>query len=133
MMKRVVVVLALVAGSVLLGSQAQSEASAQAGEVAWYRIVNRGRGAGTMPRWMRVGQGAAATFPFMENFEVNIVPADGLVNALIRDGQSEFMATIGCTHPRAPRRAAITATRVGADQPVITVALECSATEPPVH
>ena len=133
MMKRIAVVLTLVASSVLVGSQAQSEVSAQAGEVAWYRIVKRGRSAGTMPRWMRVDRGAAATIPFMENFEVSIVPTDGLVNALIRDGQAEFMATIGCTHPRAPRRAAITATRSGADQPVVTVTLECSVTEPPVR
>ncbi|MFT5354013.1 MAG: hypothetical protein ACI9KE_001213 [Polyangiales bacterium] len=130
MTKRIAVVVALVASSLFLGFQSQSEVSAQAGEVAWYRIVNQGRSAGTMPRWMRVGQGAAATFPFMDDFEVNIRPSDGLVNATIRDGQTQFMTTISCTRPNAPRRAMTITNRIGDDLPVIMVTLQCSDTQP---
>jgi hypothetical protein len=130
MMKRVVLVFALVVSGVLVESQVQSEVSAQPSEVAWYRLVVDGRSAGTMTRWRRVDAGAAATFPFMDDFEVNIRPANGAVNATVRDGQTQFTATISCIQPNAPRRAMLTADRAGDDQPVITVSLQCSATEP---
>lgn len=119
-----------------LGAMAWSSsqpAEAQSGAVAWYRIVNEGRSAGTMTSWRRVGQGAASTFPFLEGFEVNIRPVGDTVEASVHDGQARTSTVISCTSERVPPRAALRATRAGDGQPVIFVMMQCSATEPAAH
>ncbi|RZO59279.1 MAG: hypothetical protein EVA89_16625 [Sandaracinaceae bacterium] len=108
-------------------------AEAQAADAVWYRIVNEGRSAGTMAEWRRVGEGAAATIPFMEGFEVNVRPVSGVVHATVHDGQARVSTAISCDSERSPRRAMLRATRAGADQPTVVVALQCSATQPPAR
>lgn len=136
MLKRMMLVGALL-GSMVLGAHlsdaVQAQPSAPAGEVVWYRIVNQGRSAGTMARWARVGEGAAATFPFLDNFEVDIRPAGDVVNATVRDGQTQFVTSVSCTRPNAPHRVAVATNRIGDNLPVISLALQCSATEPSVR
>lgn len=124
-------VLAALVGVLAWG--AVTETHAQPPEVAWYRIVNEGRSAGTMTSWQRVGTGAASTFPFLDDFEVDIRPRGANVVAKVRDGRSEVSTVINCTQADAPRHAALRATRSGTDQPVIFVALKCSASAPAVQ
>jgi hypothetical protein len=124
-------VLAALVGVLSWGAVAVTRA--QPSEVAWYRIVNEGRSAGTMTSWQRVGAGAASTFPFLDDFEVDIRPRGANVVAAVRDGRSEVSTVINCTQRDAPRHTALRATRTGADQPVVYVALKCSASAPPTE
>ncbi len=133
-MMRIVVTLALVAGAAWAIAGTPAPGAAQEANVAWYRIVNQGRSAGTMARWRRVGpQGATHTFPFMEGFEVAVRPSGDTVSAVVHDGRSLVSSTVSCSRPGGPQRAMLLATRDGADQPTIMVLLECSATEPVVR
>ena len=80
-----------------------------------------------------MGVGAAATFPFLEDFEVDVRPNGEAIHIKVRDGQSQVLSVISCTRPNAPRSAMLLANREGDGQPVIMVAVQCSATEPSVR
>lgn len=126
-----VVLLSLGLGVAASGGWQQAEA--QTAEVAWYRVVNEGRSAGTMNRWQRVGEGYAGTFPFLEDFEVDIRPRGPIIEAKVRDGRSRVTTAISCTSDRGPRQAMLRATRDGEGQAVIMVLIQCAATEPTVR
>ena len=121
---------------VLAGQTFPSGADAQAGEVVWYRVVNEGRSAGTMPQWERLRQNYDATFPFIDGFEVQIRPqGTTAAAAAIVDRGARTVSAVNCTAPRYPRRGALMYRRdgtdqPGADRPTIVVALACSATRP---
>ncbi len=107
-----------------------ARARAQATEVAWYNVMIEGSGAPAPGPWRRVGEGYAATYPFVDDFEIDIRPAGDLIRAQIRDGHSRTETAIRCGTGGSPRRALLRTTRDGSDR-VFNVAVMCSATEPP--
>jgi hypothetical protein len=111
----------------------QSTARAQRVDTVWYRVVNVNRNSGTMPRYQRLGEGYAGTFPFMDNFEISIRPQGGVIKITVRDGASRVGSLVSCTAPNAPRRSVMEATRTTQDSARITLDVLCSASEPPVQ
>ena len=111
----------------------QSTARAQRVDTVWYRVVNVNQNSGTMPRYQRLGEGYAGTFPFMDDFQISIRPQGGLINITVRDGASRVTSSVSCAAPNAPRRRSMEATRTTQDSARITVDVLCSASEPPVR
>ena len=128
---------ALALSALLFGAHALvSDADAQAQDVVWYRVINQGRSAGTMAEWRRLGRGYGGTFPFVDDFEVQIRPEGATAATVeIRDRGARTRMPVDCTAPRNPRRGALMyrrdgEDRPGDDRPTIVVAVACSAERP---
>ena len=111
---------------VLVGARPQVQA--QAAERVWYRIEQVGPGTHPPSAWRLVGEGFAGTYPFVDDFEIDIRPVGGVVRVLVRDGVSRVEIPVSCTG-RGPRSAFLQASRTGGDQ-TFRIGLTCSATEP---
>lgn len=114
--------------------QLSAPAAAQEAEHVWYRWVFEGHGAGTMPQWERLDGQAAATFPFVEDFEIQIRTRGDVTMARIRDRGAETTTSISCApNSRQPRKAMMHYHRTSGDGHTIIVALQCSDSRPDVR